>query len=190
MNIFPTPIHLTKINEDTTYLQNLILDLQCKDEGRIVSNRGGWQSQPISHHLITNLLINIMSQVVTYIAPFKIKSDMSLQFTQVWANINTKHDYNINHLHSGFISGVYYIKTPPNSGKLIFHNPDKVQSILWHTENFDTITDETSLTFEITPEPDLLVLFPAHLEHSVSQNNNDESRLSISFNMSLTYAGD
>ena len=41
----------------------------------------------------------------------------------MWANINEHGDFNMPHVHEGVLSGVFYCKTPENSGRLILQDP-------------------------------------------------------------------
>ena len=61
-----------------------------------------------------------------------------------------------------WLSGVYYLKVPENSGELILH------------------TEEDRLT--VRPEVGKLVLFSSSNVHEVSENRSQETRLSIGIN--------
>ena len=42
----------------------------------------------------------------------------------MWANINMRYSHNRNHVHPGALwSGVYYIQTPKDSGRIWFTDP-------------------------------------------------------------------
>ncbi len=60
------------------------------------------------------------------------------------------------------LSGVYYVKVPENSGKLV-------------------IVDKHSRT-EVTPQPGMFVFFAPAVVHSVSVNDSGERRISIGMN--------
>ena len=60
------------------------------------------------------------------------------------------------------LSAVYYISSPPGSGRLVLHD------------------DEAQVY--VTPRPGLLVLFPPDLPHAVEQNASEQTRLSVAFN--------
>jgi uncharacterized protein (TIGR02466 family) len=76
---------------------------------------------------------------------------------------------------SDVLSGVYYIKATGNEGNLKLMNP------LTH-DNF--VKD---LSFEIIPITGKLVLFPGWLKHQVLQNNSANERISLAFNLELSY---
>lgn len=60
------------------------------------------------------------------------------------------------------LSGVYYLRVPPNSGRLIVHTPPAVTCIV--------------------PEAGMFVFFPPDAPHEVERNDGDGTRLSIAFN--------
>lgn len=78
-----------------------------------------------------------------------------------WLNINYPRSYNVAHTHSGSDkSAVYYIKTPKDSGNLIF-----------------TETDQ-----EVEPQPGMLITFDNNVRHAVSPNFSEDTRISFAFN--------
>ena len=89
-----------------------------------------------------------------------------------WININKKTHFNVPHNHPCCIfSGVFYIKTPYNSGNFAFYRNIHVYK-------------STEL---IKPEENMLILFPSHFDHYVEPNNSNQDRISISFNYSQNY---
>ena len=98
------------------------------------------------------------------------------------------HDYNINHVHEGFISGVYYPQANPDMGGLRLENKNNLKSILWHGSNFNKYNTHTAENLIVYPKTGLLVLFPAWLEHGVEPNTINEDRISFSFNTKLENA--
>jgi len=189
MNIFPTPIHMCELQDiDNNALVDYAYSLRNSDTGNIISNKGGWQSKPIMFNNVSNLMTSIMIEIGNYASVLNLKTNLSINFTNQWLNINSKHNYNIPHCHSGFISGVYYAKgINKDHGKLILHYPSVLKSVSWNKEWFKDFNDVNCNTFEITPKTGLLVLFPSWLEHSVDQNLLDEDRISLSFNTDIKY---
>ncbi len=103
-----------------------------------------------------------------------------------WFNINYKGCANRQHHHPNSIhSGVYYIKTPNNSGDICFPNPN--QTIYWgwpgglHEESNQLNSGIVSLT----PRKNILFIFPSWANHSVDPNLSDEPRISLSFNTGI-----
>lgn len=110
-----------------------------------------------------------------------VQSDVFL--TSAWVNFNdSRQCMNSQHTHGEVFSGVFYLKVPPESGKLVLINPG--MNTLW--SGCSLIKEKNQFTGEsikIEPEEGSFVLFPSYLPHSVETNNHDDERISISFNV-------
>ena len=88
-----------------------------------------------------------------------------------WLNVNHNRGC-INHIncHGGVLSGVFYLKVPENSGKLVFHNQGINE--LWegyvHIKDYNKITTQLSL---VEPFEGDLILFPSYLPLSFALIN-------------------
>lgn len=136
------------------------------------SNFGGWQSHSnLDKHGIFLELISTINTISNEI--LSEYTEEKYNITSLWANINDKYHCNAHHTHDGILSGVFYLQTPENSGKIVFVNP--------------AIRSEDSLLakrgYPVTPEPLSLIIFPSWLQHYVEPNMSEESRISISFNI-------
>lgn len=99
-----------------------------------------------------------------------------------WINIaekGIKHDY---HSHPGYtIAGVYYYRVSDKQGGLCFNNPN----LMIYNAGFpEGRTSPQSI--EMVPKDGDIVLFPAWLQHSTVENQSDEERISIAFNINFT----
>ena len=74
------------------------------------------------------------------------------------------------------MSGVYYHRTTPEMGGILFYNPNPYSKMCM----FGT---EEGIYFEPTPQS--VILFPSWLEHATEKNNTDLNRYSIAFNVHL-----
>ncbi len=110
-----------------------------------------------------------------------VQSDVFL--TSAWVNFNdSRQCMNSQHTHGEVFSGVFYLKVPPESGKLVLINPG--MNTLW--SGCSLIKEKNQFTGEsikIEPEEGSFLLFPSYLPHSVETNNHDDERISISFNV-------
>ena len=91
---------------------------------------------------------------------------------------------NTPHVHSDTFSGIFYVKAPEGSGELVFQNNPLLQ--MWEGNRFrnkETLTDYVSV-LKITPIEGQLILWHSYVTHYVLQNNHDDERISISFNIS------
>jgi len=108
----------------------------------------------------------------------------------MWANISPRHAFNRVHIHPNTLwSGVYYVQTPENCGRIYFTDP-RMQALML-TPMFDPDTERRSESWsEVYYEPvaGRLLMFPSWLMHEVEPNMSDASgvdgdRISVSFNV-------
>ena len=109
--------------------------------------------------------------------------DCDIALTEAWLNVNdSRQCMNREHIHDKVFSGVFYLSTPEESGKLVLQNP--AINRMW--KGCDLTSQKNQFTGEfIRSEPieGNIILFPSYLPHSVETNNHDEERISISFNL-------
>lgn len=161
-----------------------ILDLS-KDKNNSSSK---WQGDTQTSHLIYELSTDpdfnlLFSTISDRVHQFAVAHNSYEQYScgSSWFNINKKNTFQELHTHNGAIfSGVYYVKVPKNSGKILFDsplNPDMlpVKNIVTRNE----LTFE-SCTYEV--KESRLIIFRSYLRHLVEVNRNFSSRISISFN--------
>ena len=177
-NIFNVPIWgyvLTNEKYQAEDYFDRILELYAQEPSVSKSNSGGaWQSRddlhedPIFREFVKNILLkSIASNILKDygITEFKLQS--------MWANVNGKHSFNHHHTHEGYLSGVFYLRVPQNSGRLVFTNP------AIRSERHPIRTNN----YPIQPQPLACIIFPSWLEHYVETNQSDDTRVSISFNI-------
>lgn len=157
-----------------------------KDQNRSVqkSNIAGYQSPD------TLQRVEELHPLFEYICQLGFKAVADLDFvdcdialTSSWLNINdTRQCMNIEHIHGNVFSGVFYLLTPEESGKLVFQN--YAINRMWDGCNLTSQKNEfTGERIRIKPVEGNIILFPSYLPHSVETNNHDKERISISFNM-------
>ena len=88
------------------------------------------------------------------------------------------------HLHTQCsISGIYYLRTPPGSSKIIFHPNRPFKDFFDYMFAIKEHNWYSMQTVEYTPVPGMLLLWPAWLYHEVPPNQSNEPRTSIVFNL-------
>jgi uncharacterized protein (TIGR02466 family) len=131
-----------------------------------------------------------------YVCEMAIQAVQDLNFipsniflTHAWVNFNDSREcMNSEHVHGEVFSGVFYLKVPPNSGKLVLNN--SAMNRLWG--GCSLIQEKNQFTGEqmkIEPEEGTIILFPSYLPHSVETNSHDDERISISFNLMVLPEG-
>lgn len=171
--IFPIKIWGFILNnqkyESVDYI-NIIEKLELTEPSQKRSNFGGYQTHehlnklPIFRELVVSLE-NITSECLGF----------PTMITEMWGNINYKHCFNRPHIHGETLAGVFYLKVPENSGRLVLCNP-AVRSEGKFVRESD---------YSITPKDFSLIIFPSWLEHYVEPNLSNEKRISISFNAAI-----
>ena len=115
----------------------------------------------------------------------KVDDNIEFYITTSWINKHKPDDYAVVHHHSNAIlSGIYYIRQPRWSGDLLIHENNMTPNISNRVMlNYKEMTDYTTSHYQIPPEDGLLLLFPAHLMHSVEKNKSPNDRYSLGFNV-------
>ena len=177
INLFATPIYITEINFNFQKVVDYVLNLKNNCDGRRLSNNG-WQSFPIEDNI--DIFQDILDNVNTYCKSLSFKNNQ--KFSQIWANVNGYKDFNMPHKHlNANFSGVLYVQTPKNSGKIVFKNNNEGAPYLWNDLERTKNNKENSFQYEFEPRAGDLYLFPAWAEHYVEQNLTNQERISLSF---------
>ena len=113
------------------------------------SNRGGFQSQPLSiedNPLLQKFIGTTKTALEDYISSYQLADLYEARIAGLWFNINSKHHYNITHVHPGCqFTGSYYIQVPKNCGKLIIEHPfTPHQMDMFYGNKFTTYNEYTS----------------------------------------------
>lgn len=183
--IFFTPIYEAEINIDNEKIKKEIYQIKEWDSGRVISNRGGWQSHTLLEEDVldfselTNLAKLMYSSASEIFMLWGIRSTPP-SLGGFWININNKKDFNLPHTHPVqlIVSAVYYINTNEQSGRIVFSRPD-IQDAYFKAENMNEYTFEAMY---FSPRNNGAFFFPSYLNHYVEPNLSDEERISIAFN--------
>ena len=193
--LFATPLMQVQLDLDLEKLTELAFQMQNKDkEGALMSNRGGWQSNDISEEKHEEF-IRLKKEIIKHLQIYQSKVFQGMIFKKniiqylnnMWVNINEKHHYNEWHIHKfTTLSGSFYIKHDGciENGDIKFKNPygSYMLSSHWPSELIEKTTEITSEIVNITPKSNMLLIFPAWLNHKVEINLKNDSRISLSFN--------
>tara|TARA_Y100001970_G_C14122139_1_gene796907 strand:- start:213 stop:815 length:603 start_codon:yes stop_codon:yes gene_type:complete len=189
--VFSTPIWACLI-EDSKVLNDkiykYILNLKKTfPEGKKVSNILGWHSPDFNlEDEEVKFFINLISPKIN-----RVINDMGWNSTEnkiklmnMWSIINSKNASNSRHSHpNSYISAAYYVKAPKNCGNIFFYDP-RTEKVI-RTPNIKVPTPLNVDQINITPQEGLLVMFPSYLHHSVAENQSNEERIVVSFNIDL-----
>jgi uncharacterized protein (TIGR02466 family) len=151
-----------------------------------LSNRGGWQS-PGSATEDSSFTVykNYISQTVINSLPY---SRTSCRLLNMWVSVNKHEDYNVYHNHPlSDLSGVLWVKAPPNCGSLSFSSPHAFVEHSLLEATTETVKNQQNYYHEYSffPQEGVMLLFPAHLNHCVEPNLSNQDRISIAFNLEI-----
>lgn len=161
-----------------------LLNLEIsKDNNNILSNEGGFQTNSIKDMYILNTLINASADLIK--ENYKFFKKTKIIIDSAWINKNDKNHYNNPHVHIGFnFAGVYYVDVPSNGGHLVFIRNDISSEMV---QNDEFIEKEFDPRWHVYPKKNMLVLFPSNLLHFVKPHYEDNSRISLAFNIKFQH---
>ena len=173
---FKEVVSIDILNEDLKGITKFCNKIKNNFPSVMKSNNGGYQSPSLLHPTLNESkpMWNLFATITKKVANLHRENELSLplRLSNFWININKKTHFDVPHNHPCCIfSGVFYIKTPYNSGNFAFYRNIHVYK-------------STEL---IKPEENMLILFPSHFDHYVEPNNSNQDRISISFNYSQNY---
>ena len=194
IEIFPQQIWKTKLNLNladlTKRCEKARYDPRIKST--IKSNIGGWQSYEEMFqegHGFEDVRTELCHAHLNLQKTVGINGYWALN--AMWININFPHSQNCMHDHlanpnighHNLISGVIWVKTPPNSGDLRMYNC-RCQQEMWEFFE-DSEHVKNSMYYDIQPEDGMCYMFNASKQHGVTENLSGENRISISFNFEI-----
>lgn len=171
-------------------LVNWIYDYRSRNpESSNKSNEGGWQSKSRWFYEEDNSFSPwmelIKQELRELLAYYRLGFNISI--SSMWMNINPKYSYNNLHTHTpANLSGVLWVKVPPNSGDFCFEIPSYFDNYLIESTDFQ-YRKEINLHGGITEhvKEGRIIMFPSGFPHRVGINLSDEDRISIAFNLSI-----
>lgn len=184
-NLFPTALFVFNLKDHEKLDQQLlktIFGLKQSDPGYVASNVLGWHSKSNLFDLEeVKPFKQLVDEAIAQVAQAVGYGNVRIAAANCWANVNPKYASNKIHDHANCLfSGVYYIKTPKDSGSLMFYDPRSART--FYKPNVQTFTAYTADAVAHVAEAGLLLIFPSWLKHGVEPNLSDEERVSISFN--------
>ena len=183
---FPTTIYIKDIPnsfELNKYLEQKIIQWSQQNKGVSKTNAGGWHSETDmntreEYNPLTKELFNMQEEI------FK-KEHLSLKpvLGNMWANINYPGCFNRPHIHpNSLFSGVYFIKTPQQSGNLMVYDPRPGVQMAMPSRKEEKLPPELWREVHYEPVAGRCIMFPSWLWHEVKPNQSNDTRISVSFN--------
>ena len=202
-NIFGVPLFIKKLDCDgqdvkirkgiksiNKKLYALVKKLEKKEKHLKTqfSNLGGFHSKPLINNKLAEEFVKFVQPMVyDNLRLFHFKNDIQVTFEEPWFIINRKGHENHMHTHSGSdFSIVFYVKAPKNCGDITFYQNSYINHGCSYF-NFEMTAQHAlnSMSWKVTPEESMMVMFPSYLQHSVKEKLSNEERISFALNIKL-----
>ena len=176
--LFGVPIwgmYFNNLKDEVDDYIKYLYDLKEINPSNNKSGFTGYQTVDDIHvlDLFKNLVSSIDKVANDIVKDFEDRIKYDVEVTSMWGNINNRYAGNFPHIHSGDLSGVFYLKVPYNSGDIVFINPaQRSESHRIRVPNYG-----------VQPQELACFIFPSWLEHYVKPNESEKDRISISFNI-------
>ena len=183
---FPTLIYIKDIPNAiqlNQYLEQKIIQWSKQNRGVSKTNAGGWHSETNmnkkkEYNPLTKELFNMQEELYQ-------KEHLSIKpvLANMCSNINYPGCFNRPHIHpNSLFSGVYFIKTPPNSGNLMLYDPRPGIQMSMPSRKKEQLKSELWREVHYEPVAGRCIMFPSWLWHEVKPNESNDIRISVSFN--------
>jgi uncharacterized protein (TIGR02466 family) len=180
--LFPTNVYQTTLD---TIDNSFIFDELQKKPHDNHTVRNGWQTVRHLHKdeefgELVGQIYEFFDELIVDIFSPKRPMELKHEITSMWGTLTTTDGHCVDHIHPrSFMSGVYYVKVPSNSGNIVFKDPRPASE--WEDNGF--LYNNMSPTAYLPVKEGMLLLFPGWLRHRTELNKSDEQRVSISFNI-------
>ena len=195
---FPTLIYSEPLMKGGLERFNAGLVAECHSlrdfdvEGRAWSRRhypGGYTSYASIHelHRFSSTFAGLERRILPHVRAFARSLDLDLRrrkirMTDCWANIMPPTASHSLHLHPlSFISGTYYVLTPPGCPGIKFEDP-RLDRFMAAPPKLAAARPSNRTHVTYPAKAGQLVLFESWLRHEVPPNRVEAERISISFN--------
>ena len=180
---FPTVVYAKDVQLDNNKLAQDIVNWSNQDKGVKKTNYNGWHSttdmgNKPEYQLLVTELMRMQKEIYD-----NEHLDRYAKLGNMWANINPPGGMNMPHIHpNSLFSGVYYVKSQPNCGRLKIFDPRPGIQFNMPSRKQGNPGKDFWRDASIEPMTGRIIMFPAWLWHSVEENKSNDIRISVSFN--------
>ena len=184
--LFSSPLYSTNLSDnlDPTESSTLLNSLE-----NIKWNKNSENEISEEVHWLNTIKDTSLYRMVNYHLNYYFYNVLSatpaakIYITESWVNKTSPGGKHHRHRHpNSIISGVYYFNTNEKTGNIVFSTHK------YSTVEYETATPNiyNSKIWSLRPRANTLLLFPSDLEHTVTKNESDAPRYSLSFNTFLS----
>lgn len=113
--------------------------------------------------------------------------DKAVQFTEMWTQEHHKHSSMDSHVH-GFgsqIVGFYFLETPENCSRVVFHDPRAAKVQIDLPEQDVSMATPASKMINFEPKPGLMIFANSWLAHSFTRHASELPIKFVHFNLTV-----
>lgn len=113
--------------------------------------------------------------------------NMGVQFTEMWTQEHHKHSAMDAHVH-GFgsqIVGFYFLETPENCSRVVFHDPRSAKVQIDLPEQDMLMATPASKMINFTPKPGMMIFANSWLAHSFTRHAAEQPIKFVHFNLTV-----
>jgi uncharacterized protein (TIGR02466 family) len=183
--LFSTPLFVGHIDIDLNLILDSISNLKYLESfapGKGSENEKILELKELS--ILKNEVDKAFEIYLHQVLMYEKSSSFGFIHESSWANLHHKNDYSPVHAHqNSMYSFVFYVDVDEDSGDIIFSLGG---NSTFSYDAFDIPISSynvyNSKQWIITPKNGMILIFPSHLPHCVTQNKSDKFRYSISGN--------
>lgn len=138
-------------------------------------------------HKVSSTFAGLEARITTHVRRYARELDLDLRsreirMTDIWVNIMPEFSAHSLHLHPlSFISGTYYVTTPPGCPGLKFEDP-RLDRFMAAPPRVSRPRPKNRTHVTYPAKAGHLILFESWLRHEVVANRSTAERISVSFN--------
>ena len=180
--MFSKPIYGKTVNIDTKKIVSMLNESDFITAGSITDSNASSISNSLyvlDEERFKFLKDELMKEFYLFINEIMHYSN-KFEITTSWFTKTIKNESSAFHNHNNcMLSGILYLQTDENTGKIGFQNFNDKRYKLVPDEH--TVTNSDAIYY--TPHDGLLLLFPSEVHHKVEKNESDIERYSLAFNL-------
>lgn len=115
--------------------------------------------------------------------------DKAVQFTEMWTQEHHKHSAMDAHVHGygSQIVGFYFLETPENCSRVVFHDPRAAKVQIDLPEQDMNMATPASKMINFEPKPGMMIFANAWLMHSFTRHAADKPIKFVHFNLTVIH---
>jgi len=181
--LFPTTVMKFHMGREFSTIEKLYVEKQISNTMR--NNHGNSITE--NHSVLHDPAMLDLTDWINKCLDIYVKDTLCIigiepYITESWINVANKGEFHNKHIHSNsFLSGVLYYQTKETDRIIFSKNGSMFHNMNW-SFNLSSYNVHNSITWWIPSTQYTLLIFPSTLEHEVPVNENDDYRISLSFN--------